>query len=209
MPKKPPKEFKVSVEPKVRRKNVSSAAFKPGNEHAFKPGQSGNPSGRSPSKDRLLSRALKTQLSSRMPDDFCDRIGVPHWSSWATGLAMLICKKALSGDIGYAKLLAEYVEPAPTQRVTFEPLVDEDGNVLESQTPFVQVNFVESEYCKQHPEERGTMTVTPPTQMPPPLIEARLTEPTEVKAEAPAAPMPQPVQYPDPRKDPKSIWFRG
>ena len=165
------------------------------------------PSGKSPSKDRLLSRALKAQLADRAPDNACEAAHVAKYSSWATGPGLHHRPQIEHADIAYARLLFEYCEPAPTQRLAFEAPLDEDGNPVPTEQ--IHVHFVESEYCKQHPEERGTMTVTPPTQMPPPLIEARLTEPTEAPAPTPPAPMPRPVQYDDPRRDPKSIWFRG
>ena len=209
MARKKAAKYEVSVTKTERKKTVPRTAYSKTNPspYAFKAGEpSANPSGKSLSKDRLLSRALKAQLADRAPDNACEAAHVPNYSSWAQVLASIIVRKA-SADIAYARLLFEYCEPAPTQRLAFEAPLDEDGNPVPTEQ--IHVHFVESEYCKQHPEERGTMTVTPPTQMPPPLIEARLTEPTEAPAPTPPAPMPRPVQYDDPRRDPKSIWFRG
>jgi len=184
-----PKAFEVRVEEKKRKVRAPKTAFKEGNEHRWEPGgPSPNPGGK-PQQHRLITKALRTYLSDRAPDDICRQMKLPSRSSWAQVIARRLMLAAVN-DLEYLKLLMSYHEGMPKQSIEFED-ISEDGEG----PPLITVNFVSSQYTAEHPEEiAATVVETPPDHMPPPLIEARVPivsrdEPEQAEADEPPPPL--------------------
>jgi hypothetical protein len=89
---------KVASQP--RKKNPPKTAFQKGkpNPHAFKPGQSGNPSGKSPLADHLLSRNTLVALNNRAPDALALSLNLTAGSSWSQCLAQFLLYKVFEKD---------------------------------------------------------------------------------------------------------------
>ena len=89
---------KVALQP--RKKNPPKTAYKKGepNPHAFKPGQSGNPTGKSPLAEHLLSKNVLIALNNRCPDAIAERLELPKGSSWSQALAAFLLRRAFDGD---------------------------------------------------------------------------------------------------------------
>jgi hypothetical protein len=109
------RKLSITVEPtkkKPRKKVISPTAFSKENPSpiAFKPGVSGNPSGRTKDEHRLLSRSIRAQLSARAPDEVCLHFKLPRRSSCSQCLAAALVKMALRGDINALREIREAPE---------------------------------------------------------------------------------------------------
>ena len=119
------KEIIVSLEPKVKRRTVPSSAFKKGNAHAFKPGVSGNPSGRPKSSEHIVSRALRIQLGQRAPNEIVLQLGLSPGASWGMCVSSALLHAAARGDVQAAREIREATEGHRSQF----GLIDDDGNM--------------------------------------------------------------------------------
>jgi hypothetical protein len=106
------KKYVVSAEAKpLRKKTAPRSAFKPGNPHVFKPGQSGNPGGRPKgSESRLISKALLAYLGDRAPNEVATACGLPFGASWAQCMAKRLITLALRGDVSAMREVREATE---------------------------------------------------------------------------------------------------
>lgn len=99
------------------KRKAPSTAFKPGgpNPHAFQPGNSGNPSGKSPMEVHLLSKKVLANLGGRAPASWCKAAGLPLTSSKAECLAEWGIIKAAQGlqkgDFEGVRWIGGLVEP--------------------------------------------------------------------------------------------------
>ena len=80
--------------------------FTRGHKHGFRPGESGNPSGRP--RSQVLSEACQQALAMVMPDD-------PQERTYADIIAEKMCELAASGDTRAASFLADRAEGRPKQ----------------------------------------------------------------------------------------------
>jgi hypothetical protein len=123
----------------------SDGKFLPGNhaagEHLFKPGVSGNPSGR-PSSKRLTAR-LREALDKNDGEVI-------------KALVNVICQRALRGDYRFVKEILDRVEGKVLDRVA----VDGEFNVSNQERKIVFVNFADA--CKEL-ASRSTSSDTNPT----------------------------------------------
>ena len=140
MPKKS-KPVAIEIVPPTRKKTVPHSAYKKGERtpHQFKPGVSGNPSGKAKDDTRLISRHLRAMLPCRCPDAVAKGLGIPIGSSWAQAVSMALLRASVSGDISAIRELREYTEGS-RQRLAFE---DEDGQPIER--PLINIHFAESD----------------------------------------------------------------
>jgi len=81
--------------------------FEKGNPHAWKSGQSGNPSGGS--KAQTLSAAYRHALKELLTDG--------SGRTYADAVAETLCKNAVAGDVGAARELADRTEGRPKQTI--------------------------------------------------------------------------------------------
>lgn len=161
MPK--PKEIiTVNIEPAARKRNPPKTAYSKENPspHAFQPGVSPNPGGRAGSKPRLLSRALKARLDCRAPDAVAASLKVPRGSSWATVLAQALVVQAIKGDVSASRMIAEYSEGPPAQKLAFGFGDGEEGGGHGG--PALQIVFVSPE-MKAAAERTGAGPLTTTT----------------------------------------------
>lgn len=80
--------------------------------HAWKPGQSGNPAGRSPGSGEVAK--LRTAIAAHIP-----------------ALVAVLVERALGGDVGAARLLLERVIPPVKAAEEAAPLALPDGTLTE------------------------------------------------------------------------------
>jgi hypothetical protein len=109
------RKLSITVEPtkkKPRKKVIPSTAYSKDNPSpaAFKPGVSGNPSGRPKDENRLLSRSIRVHLSARASDEVCLHFKLPKRSSSSQCLAAALVKMALRGDINAFREIREATE---------------------------------------------------------------------------------------------------
>ena len=124
-------------ETKPRKRVIPRSAFQAGNEHRFRPGESGNPSGGRPKdENRLLSKALKVQLANRAPDKVAKALSLPRGASWSQCISMVLIRSAVRGDLAAAREIREATEGVRSRL----ELVDE--SVMER--PPITVVFEES-----------------------------------------------------------------
>jgi hypothetical protein len=90
--------------------------------YRFRPGQSGNPSGRP--KYALLSRAYRNQLETICETD-------PEHRTYAEVIAEALAKQAVKGNIQAAAEIADRVEGRPRQAITVGREEAEGPNVYE------------------------------------------------------------------------------
>ena len=143
-----PKKQKSAIEIiSPRKKVVPRSAFKKGERtpHQFKPGVSGNPTGRAKNDLKLVTKSLREQLSTRAPNDVAKSLGLPVGASWAQCTAAALLRGAVSGDTQASRLLIEMTEGRAPQSLSLggmdgEPLF---GNPTDR--PFIHVHFVESD----------------------------------------------------------------
>lgn len=111
------KAKKIEIAPSVpRKRNPPRTAFKTANEHSFRPGESGNPSGgRRKDEHRLVSKALKVQLNNRAPDKVAQAMQLPRGASWAQCLAASLIRRSVAGDMSAASLVVQTIEGTRSQ----------------------------------------------------------------------------------------------
>lgn len=121
--KKKPDQIALTIDTeRKRRKNPPRTAFKPGNEHRFRPGQSGNPSGgsgRKKDEHRLTTKALVVDLARRATPNITRALGLSSHASYAQCLSRALIRRALAGDLQAAALILNYSEGAPKSHLTF------------------------------------------------------------------------------------------
>jgi hypothetical protein len=124
-------------------KRTRGKPFEKGNPHAWKPGQSGNPTGRP--KSVTLSEACRKSLASPVPRD-------PQGRTYAEVIADKMVAAAARGSINAAKELADRTEGRPRQALdvdlsamdwramaqafglSFDDVIDEAKRLIESAT---------------------------------------------------------------------------
>jgi hypothetical protein len=127
---------------KRKGKPGNPTGFKPGNEHRFRSGQSGNPSGRPKDETRLLSKAIRGQLGTRAPDEVSEALGLSRGASWAQCIAASLVRRAvLKGDLGAVNILLAASEP--TTRAGLDALMDADGG---SVGPELHVHLISAQH---------------------------------------------------------------
>lgn len=129
----------------TRKRNPPRTAFKPGNEHRFTPGVSGNPTGKAANDLRLVSKSLREQLNTRAPDDVAKAVGAGRGASWAQCVSASLLRSAVAGDSQAARLIIETIEGKAPQSLSLGGL---DGEPLFPSTatgPMIHVHFVESD----------------------------------------------------------------
>lgn len=140
--KKSSKIAGITLEPTSRKKNRPSTAFMPGNPHRFEKGVSGNPGGKpKTAESRLLSRAMRVQLSWRAPDDVALQLGLTAGASWAQCISMRLIRLAIrDADVSAMRELREATEGT---RQRFE-IFDDEGNPQET-PPLIELVFVNAD----------------------------------------------------------------
>lgn len=74
----------------------------PPEQYRFKPGQSGNPSGRS--ERAIYAQALTDRMMrSCPPRDLCDELGIDAKVTWGEAILIVLGRAALSGDVSAAR----------------------------------------------------------------------------------------------------------
>jgi len=112
MAKQAANENKTSPE---NRRKTGEPNLARGEEHRWKPGQSGNPGGRP--RTAKLSEACRAKLASPIAGD-------PESRSYAEAIADRLAQLALKGDIRAAQELADRAEGRPSQMA---PLTEYSG----------------------------------------------------------------------------------
>ena len=130
----------------TRKKNPPRTAFKKDNPHRFKPGASGNPSGKSANDLKLVTRSLREQLNVRAPDAVAKGVGAGRGASWAQCIACALLRGAVAGDTQASRLLIEMTEGKAPTALTIggmdgEPLF----GALNADRPTLHVHFAESD----------------------------------------------------------------
>jgi hypothetical protein len=128
----------LSIQPKARKRNAPSTAFKVGgpNPNAFRPGVCPNPGGRPKDELRLVNKALRAQLNTRAPNEIAQLVGLDPGASWAQCVASSLLYMAVKGDVGAAREIRECTEG---NRSRLE-LVDEQGAAL--RPPSINITFL-------------------------------------------------------------------
>ena len=85
------------------------------NLRPFKPGQSGNPSGRP--RRKPLAEEYERLLGMRMPDQLCAKVGLPKGASYARGLAKALVDRAIKGDTAAAREITDRIEGKAVARL--------------------------------------------------------------------------------------------
>lgn len=126
------KKITLNIEHKERRKNPPRTAFKKGgpNPHAFKPGQSGNPTGGKP-KDQLrpVSKSLCIALNTRAPDAVAKALGCSRGASWSQCLAQKLIYQAVRGDLAAANIIIQATEGTSSRIELTGEMGDRPGQI--------------------------------------------------------------------------------
>ena len=152
---KPKKTTALAVKQR-RKRNPPSTAFKPGNEHRFTPGVSGNPSGKAANDLRLVSKSLREQLNTRAPDDVAKAVGAGKGASWAMCVSASLLRSAVAGDAQAARLIIETVEGKAPQSLSLGGVDGEPLFGTPTDRPFIHVHFIESDGDGRHKTIDGT-----------------------------------------------------
>lgn len=109
------RESKATAAADKQRQNSgdrdAGGKFAPGNSHAFRPGESGNPAGRP--KSITLSEALRRELAKDAPAEE----GKPAGETYAERIAAMLCAEAAKGNVRAATEIADRTEGKPRQSV--------------------------------------------------------------------------------------------
>jgi len=84
----------------------------------WKPGESGNPSGRP--KRRPITDSYIEMARQKMPLEMCKQLGMKPGSTYAQAVARAQFIKAMKGEVRNASEIREAVEGNATQRVKHE-----------------------------------------------------------------------------------------
>lgn len=129
MTKKPKVLGKIELNvlaPKPRKKKVmpEGKKFEKGNKYAYKPGQSGNPSGRPRGTGQSkLSKAYDVVLGQKVPKEILALYGVEDMT-WAEVIARGMASKAATGDTPAAKEIREVTEGRLPESVNMTGSID-------------------------------------------------------------------------------------
>jgi Family of unknown function (DUF5681) len=162
-----------------RKRNPPSTAYTTENPspNAFEPGTSGNPGGK-PKQHRLLTRSLRARLDQRAPDEIAKVLKLPRGASYAQCISAQLVNQSLRGDMNASRLIFEYTEGPPLQKVAFglDPdLIEEEGGA----GPRLIVQFTESEHdrlrreAQEHESGRLIDAPKPPRDVDPTAAAAR------------------------------------
>ena len=86
----------------------------------WKPGQSGNPSGRP--KRRPITESYIEMADQELPPEMCQRLGMKPGSTFAHAVARGQFINAIKGDVKNANEIRQAIEGNPNQRVKQEPV---------------------------------------------------------------------------------------
>jgi hypothetical protein len=140
MPKRKFTELVLSpAAPRTHVVNSTAYTVERPSPYNFKPGQSGNPTGKAKNPFLPLSRALKVQLNKRAPNAECLALGLPIYSTWSEVVAAMLTRQAAKGDVASARLLCELTEPKGALATAF---TNPDGTPYAP--PVMQVRFLAS-----------------------------------------------------------------
>ena len=151
------------------KKNLPRTAYSKENPspYAFKPGHSGNPSGKSPMEAHLLSKKTLARLNERAPAAWCKSAGLPLTSSKAECLAEwgenTAARLLQQGDLDGLRWLASITEPKGGTSVNVGVAIGAGGDAAQLQGPAMRVFFIESD---------GNGGISPETQAKITAIEA-------------------------------------
>ena len=90
----------------------------------FRPGQSGNPSGRPPTK--LLTEGLRKRLDSPIPAQLASELGLLSEATFAEAINARLSRDAANGNIAAIHVVYERIEGKPPKEV----VCDEQKNVV-------------------------------------------------------------------------------
>lgn len=182
------KEIVISTARPARKRTIPKTAFRKGGEnpHAFQPGECGRNRAKKPERpddERLISRALRAQLSTRAPNERAIAVGLRPGASWAQVCAAALLDAASRGDVAASKEVRESTEGGRLA-LAFD---SEPGS---EDCPLLEVCFVSPEYRDGQQPERTVIRTDSEGRvikgpLPPRLIEGKL-EPREDSAPAPA-----------------------
>jgi hypothetical protein len=110
----------------------------------FKPGVSGNPTGRprkrpaSEAYDDLLRMEIPDKMRHAMNQSLGDPPPLKKGATWADAMALGVMKRALTGDAAAAKELREGVEGKSTQRIELAPPEDRTTTLTITFAPAIE-----------------------------------------------------------------------
>ena len=99
----------------------------------WKPGESGNPSGRP--KRRPITDSYIQMADEKMPPDICKQLGVKPGSTWAVAVARGQFIKAIKGEAKNASEIREAIEGKATQPIEVSAEVSLRDLLIESFKP--------------------------------------------------------------------------
>jgi len=86
-------------------------------------------------------------------------LGLPCGSSWGQCLIRSLLRAGVRGDLNAARLLFEYTEGPPPQKLALG--VEGDYEEDSGGAPLIQVNFVSPEFTKQSGSPSGQQFAAP------------------------------------------------
>src|SRR5215470_12600815 len=82
---------------KLKKVRKLGSGGNPPEAYRFKPGQSGNPAGRT-AKAELLQRTVDAFSDTAPPDTLCAQVGIAPGSTWVETILFALGKAAAQGD---------------------------------------------------------------------------------------------------------------
>lgn len=134
----------IAPTPPPKKGKPRGKSFAKGNEHAFKPGQSGNPKGRPPitGHERAITHSSKkiSEAYAIYLEQRCGLEGYEHLT-WGEAIAHGMMRVAVGGDVQAAKELRESTEGKIADKMQ---LTGKDGQPLNN-APALVVVFTDDE----------------------------------------------------------------
>jgi hypothetical protein len=134
-----------------RKKNPPRTAYTKENPspHAFKPGQSGNPSGKSKNMNTLLSHGLRGDLADRASNEECTKAGLPAGCSNSQVIRARLMIIAKKGDpaqtLAAIREIRELTELKGGTSVNVGIAIGANGEPVSTEGPRLRVFFIESD----------------------------------------------------------------
>jgi hypothetical protein len=144
-----------------RKKNPPRTAYSKENPspHAFKPGQSGNPSGKSKNMNTLLSHGLRSDLADRASNEECTKAGLPAGCSNSQVIRARLMIIAKKGDpaqtLAAIREIRELTEYKGGTSVNVGIAFGANGEPVPTERPRLRVFFLASD---------GAGSISPETQ---------------------------------------------
>lgn len=171
----------TALEKKMQRKPPNPRGGTPPEQYRFKPGQSGNPVGRSEQRAIYAHALTDRMMRSAPPRELCEEIGIDPRVTWGEAIMIVLGRAALAGDVSAAReVLAALgvsgtsartnvlvnVERPEQRGLNFELLRHAHGiseadmrekvlpflDALPKEKPFIDASyFPDAEYCELPP----------------------------------------------------------